>query len=107
MTYIVISFLVILNVATGLLLRRSLRLNLQFDEIFGRVGVVLGSYGEELKRTLSGGLLEDHPEVAAFHKLNMRNMEQIEAIAVEISVGRPKPQRRPKLPSNFERPLVE
>lgn len=102
MLYVLLAISVLLNGGLGFLLRRSVRVNLQFDEIFERVGPVLEAYNEELAKTLQGGLLEDHPEVAAFHKLNMRNLAMIEAITRDVTATRPK-----RLPHNSRPPVVE
>ena len=100
--YFLLVLSVLVNVGMALLLRRSVRINLQFDEIFEHVAPTLEAYSEELEKTLKGGLLEDHPEVAAFHRLNMRNLAAIRTITATVTATRPKPQR----PTQVSRPPI-
>lgn len=105
MLYAFIVFLLLIIGGLSFLLVRASRRLLQFDEVFEHIVPVLEDYGGELKRTLSAGLLEDHPEVVAFHKLNVFALSKIDAITEMARAMRPKKQ--PKLPPNYLPPLVE
>lgn len=106
MIYVIAAFFLLTTVISIAVAVRFAKRTLQYDTIFESITPVLSSYGEELRRTLSAGLLEDHPEVAAFHKLNMRNLAAIEAITRDVVETRPK--RQPgKLPKNARPPVVE
>lgn len=104
MLFAVIFLFLLLALASYLAVRFAKRV-IQYDEIFEKIGPVLEAYSNELKRTLSQGLLEDHPEVRAFHKLNMFALAQIEAVTQDVTSVAPK--KKQKLPRNALPPLVE
>ncbi len=105
MLYAFLVISVMANVALIALLRRSATLNLQFDEIFEQIAPVMEDYAAEMRRTLTGGLLEDHPEVAAFHRLNLRHLQNLEAVVENVKSTRPK-KKLPKVDPDSV-PLVE
>jgi len=104
MIFLVIFLLLLLALAIFVIVRLTKRL-FQFDEVFEKIAPVLEAYSNELKKTLSQGLLEEHPEVQAFHKLNMFALTQIELVTQDVTALAPK--KKPKLPHNALPPLVE
>lgn len=92
-----------LAVETFVLVRFAKRL-LQFDAIFDGIAPVLSGHADELRKTVSSGLLEDHPEVVAFHQMNVKTLQAIESVIDSVKATRPS---RPKLPANYRPPVVE
>lgn len=105
MIYVILVLSLLLNAGLVLLLKRSATVNLQYDEIFEQIAPAMEGYALEMKRTLTGGLLEDHPEVAAFHRLNLVHLKNLEAIVESVKSTRPK-KTLPKVDPDSV-PLVE
>lgn len=104
MIFLVLFLLLLLSGSIFLNVRFGKRL-FQYDDVFEEIAPMLEGYSNELKKTLSGGLLEDHPEVHAFHKLNMLALARIEAVTRNVTELAPK--KKPRLPRNALPPLVE
>ena len=63
---------------------------LQFDSIFESIVQVLVDYGVDLRKVLSGGFLQDHPDIVAFHKRNLKALTEIETIVKDLEQVKPR-----------------
>ena len=93
---------VLVNVGMGVLLVRAARRLLEFDSIWQQIMPVLFEYSEDLRKMLSLDLLTDNPEVVAFHKRNMRTLNELDNITKAVRSVAPQRSRTP-----LPRPDVE
>jgi hypothetical protein len=101
MWFCLFIFFLLLSVALGFACYRLAVRLLQFDEVFSSISPVLQMYGEELLKMSKGDLLIDHPEVRAFHQLNVGMLKSLEFLTNSVTSVKPKP-KKPALP----RPVV-
>lgn len=76
MIWVTIFLLFYSNLMTYLFIRSVKRL-FQFDNMWTSVTDTLQEYQGDLGKMLSGEILVDHPEVAAFHRRNTRALQDI------------------------------
>ncbi len=95
--------LLLISILEGILLARAAKRLLQFDEILQEITPELESYAEDLQQFVKGEILLDHPEVAAFHRRNLRALHTVESIRDSVVNARPAKKKPVALP----RPDVE
>lgn len=91
------------NGVLATLLVRAARRLLEFDSVWQQIMPVLFGYAEDLRRMLSLDLLTDNPEVVAFHKRNLKVLNELDEVTKSVRAVAPPTRSAQPLP----RPDVE
>lgn len=71
---------------------------LELDDVIQRSCEILDEYAVDLRKTLTSGILEEHPEVASFHRRNQRALSDIEEAVKNLGTVKPKEVLPPRPP---------